>query len=139
MFWSFLLYFLDFEVSQGCYCNYHIFNIILKKPSGVHVPACGQPHTRSIRTPKMVFQGSVRKISTPSIRWCTCVGKAPPVWRRRPFLFFLLLSLSTLKFAPPMQNFRATPAIYFSFTFGLYLFYHYFFYFKISHEITSVF
>jgi hypothetical protein len=35
VFWSFLLYFLDFEVSQGCYYNYHIFNIILKNSSSL--------------------------------------------------------------------------------------------------------
>ena len=52
----------------------------------------------------------------------TCVGKAPLVWRWRPFLLFFLISPPP----PPMQNFRAVFAIYFSFTFVLYLFYHYF-------------
>jgi hypothetical protein len=46
------------------------------------------------------------------------VLKAPLVWCKRPFFPLFFFSLSTSKFMPLMQNFSATPSLYFFFTFG---------------------
>ena len=93
------------DVTQGCYCNYHILNIILKKTC-LHTPTCGRLPRRSndacgaFRQPKVAFWGNVRNISMPCTSWNDAFSNVDGGLSTTIIFFLFFLSFQSFVSAP---------------------------------------
>jgi len=108
VFWSLYIGFIVIlEVAQGCYCNYHILNIILKKLVGIYGwPPCHSNNTcEVIWPPNTTFGGGVWKISTPFTPWYDELFKIHDSLSLTSISLFPFSSLSPLRvLRQPLQN-----------------------------------
>jgi hypothetical protein len=105
VFWSLYIGFVVIlEVAQGCYCNYHILNIILKKLVSIY----GWPRviqTARVRLSSHQFGGGVWKISTPFTPWYDALFKIHDSLLLTSISLFPFSSLSPPRvLRQPLQN-----------------------------------